>query len=74
MNEVLIGIAIGLTLASFSYYAVRPLAKLLDKWLDVEVYRYECSVEKNPVNPKVYWWVFRVVAAIIITVVAIRLF
>ena len=63
MELILLGIAVGLTAASFSYYPVRWIAWFMNEYTTVYPYcgnNAYCSVVKE----KVYQWFYRAVAGV----------
>lgn len=68
MKLILLGVAVGLVSASFSYYPVRWIAWFMNEYTSVYPYCGSSSCHYEKANEKVYQWTYRVVAALVVIV------
>lgn len=71
MELILLGVAVGLTAASFSYYPVRWVAWFMNEYTTVYPYCGNTSHCSDTVKEKVYQWTYRNVAALVVIAVAV---
>ena len=66
MELILLGVAVGLVSASFSYYPVKWVAWFMNEYTSVYPYFTTTAYCSDKIKEKVYQWTYRVVAGLLV--------